>query len=174
MKVFVFSCRDFDEAEPFAQISKELGIDLGISMEKPTMENLHLANGYDAISIFTISINEEMMAELSSMGIKMISTRTIGYEHIDLEARIDALASGKVGAAGLDVVENEDSMYYYNLENDRFLHQQLATLKSFSNVIVAPHRAFYAESGMRDMVFVAAQHSAGAYRPRQPLARAVA
>ena len=32
--------------------------------------------------------------------------------------RIEALESGKVGAAGLDVIEDELGMYYYNRKSD--------------------------------------------------------
>lgn len=85
MKVFVYSCRTFDEEPYFEQFSKEFGIELGICHEDPTLENADLAKGYDAISIITTKVDGALVERFHELGIKMISTRTIGYDHIDLE-----------------------------------------------------------------------------------------
>ena len=45
MKVFVYSCRTFDEDPYFEQFSRKFGIELGICREAPTLENAHLAKG---------------------------------------------------------------------------------------------------------------------------------
>ena len=50
------------------------------------MENAHLAEGYDYISILTSKINAALVRRFRELGVKMISTRTIGYDHIDLDA----------------------------------------------------------------------------------------
>lgn len=86
MKIFVYNYREFDEAVYFQQFSQEYKVELGICHDDPCMENAHLAAGYDYISIITTKIDEELMAEFHKLGVKMISTRTIGYDHIDLEA----------------------------------------------------------------------------------------
>ena len=85
MKVFVYSCRTFDEDPYFEQFSREFGIELGICREAPTLENAHLAKGYDAISVITTKVDGALVEKFHEMGVKMISTRTIGYDHIDLE-----------------------------------------------------------------------------------------
>ena len=86
MKIFVYSYREFDEAEYFQKFSKEYGVELVITTEAPTMENVHLAEGYEYVSIITTKIDEELMERFHELGVKMISTRTIGYDHVDIVA----------------------------------------------------------------------------------------
>lgn len=86
MKIFVYNYRDFDEAEFFEEFSKEYQVELGICREAPSLENAHLAAGYPYVSIITTKIDRALMEKFASLGVKMISTRTVGYDHIDLEA----------------------------------------------------------------------------------------
>lgn len=306
MRVFVYSCRTFDEDPYFEQFSREFGIELGICREAPTLENAHLAKGYDAISVITTKVDGALVEKFHEMGVKMISTRTIGYDHIDLErakelgvhvgnatyspncvadyammlilmsirkmkrimqraeindfslpgiqggemanftvgvigtgrigqavirdlsgfgckiyahdlyenetvkkyaeyvsldklykecdlitlhmplteenhhminaeslakmkdkvvivntargglidtkAMIDAIESGKIGAAGLDVIEDEFGMYYFDRKSDVMSKRDLYILRGFPNVIVTPHMAFYTDQAISDMV----------------------
>lgn len=306
MKIFVYNYREFDEAEYFQKFSKELGVELGICTDPPTLENAHLAEGYEYISIITSRIDADLMERFHGMGVKMISTRTIGYDHVDLEAAekfgihvsnvsyspecvadytvmlmlmsirkmkrimqreeindfslpgiqgrelpnftvgvlgtgrigrsvirdlsgfgcrilaydkyeskevkgcaeyadletiyrecdlitlhmpllednfhlidgeaikkmkdgvvivntargglidtaalIEGLESGKIGAAGLDVIEDEFGMYYYDRKSDVMKKRDLYVLRGFPNVIVTPHMAFYTDQAVSDMV----------------------
>ncbi len=306
MKIFVFSYRDFDEAEHFTAEAKRTGVTLGICRSAPTMETVGQAAGYDCISILTTPLDAQLLRELKRLGIRMISTRTIGYDHIDIkeaerlglkvsnasyspdgvadyaimlmlmasrkikrilqradiqdytlpgiqgrefsamtvgivgtgrigrtvarhlsgfgcevlaydpfpseetkryaryvpleeiwrscdlitfhtpltednfhmvnretiarmkdrailvntargglidsEALIEGVESGKIGAAALDVVEDEFGMYYYDRKSDVLKNRSLAVLKSFPNVIVTPHMAFYTDRDVSDMV----------------------
>ena len=86
MKLFVYSYREFEEAEFFQKFAEEYHVELGICHDAPTMENAYLAEGYPYVSIITTKIDEELMNRFHALGVKMISTRTIGYDHIDLEA----------------------------------------------------------------------------------------
>ena len=86
MKIFVYNYREFDEAEYFQKFSKEYGVELGICTEEPTLETAHLAEGYEYISIITSRIDRDLMQKFHELGVKMISTRTVGYDHIDVEA----------------------------------------------------------------------------------------
>lgn len=86
MKIFVYNYREFDEAEYFQKFSEEYNVELGICTDAPTMENAHLASGYEYISIITSRIDAQLMERFHEMGVKMISTRTIGYDHVDIEA----------------------------------------------------------------------------------------
>lgn len=83
MKVLVYNYRDFDEKKWFDKYSQELGIELKICREAPEMgKNIDLAKGCDALSIITSKIPEEMVQAFYDYGIRYISTRTIGYDHI--------------------------------------------------------------------------------------------
>ena len=53
MKVFVYSYREFDEAEWFTHFSKEYGIELGTSPDAPTLENASLCKRLTDISILS-------------------------------------------------------------------------------------------------------------------------
>ncbi len=86
MKIFVYSYREFDEAEFFQKFSKEYGVELGICKDAPTLENAHLAEGYEYLSIITTKIDAQLVERFHELGVKMISTRTIGFDHIDLQA----------------------------------------------------------------------------------------
>lgn len=71
---------------------------------------------------------------------------------IDTMALVDGLESGKIGAAGLDVIENEYGLYYINHTGKAMKNRELALLNAFPNVIVAPHAAFYTDVSIKDMV----------------------
>lgn len=71
---------------------------------------------------------------------------------IDAEALIAGLESGKIGAAGLDVLENENGLYYYDRRGDVICNSELARLRSFPNVILTDHTAFYTEEDVESMV----------------------
>ena len=306
MKLFVYSYRMFDEAEYFTKFSEEYGVELGICTDAPTLENAYLAEGYEYISIITTKIDRDLMKRFAEMGVKMISTRTVGYDHVDLDAArefgirvsnvsyspecvadytvmlmlmsirrmkrimqraeindfslpgiqgrelpnftvgvlgtgrigsavirdlsgfgckilawdkresdavkkyaeyadleeifrecdlitlhmplfednfhligeeairrmkdgvvlintargglidtkalISGLESGKIGAAGLDVIEDELGMYYYDRKSDVLSKRDLYILRGFPNVVVTPHMAFYTDQAVSDMV----------------------
>lgn len=86
MKIFVYSYREFDEAEYFQKFSREYGVEIGFTSEEPTMENVHLAEGCEYLSIITTKIDARLMEQFHKLGVKMISTRTIGYDHVDIAA----------------------------------------------------------------------------------------
>jgi len=305
MKIFVYNYRD-DEAEFFEKYSKEYGVKLGYTREYPSMENAGLTEGYDALSVIVSDMNGELLTRFHELGIKSITTRSIGYEHFDLEkakelgikisnvsysadsvanyaimmmlmccrkakhllerssvqdyslpgkigkeisnctigivgtgrigasvlkhlsgfgsrliaydiyenpsvkeyaryvtkdelieqsdiisfhvpateenyhfvnsetvarmkdgvilintargslvdteALIRGLESGKISAAGLDVLEQEFGLYYHNLTGQVINNRQLAILRSFPNVMITPHTAFYTEQAISDMV----------------------
>jgi D-lactate dehydrogenase len=71
---------------------------------------------------------------------------------IDTQALIDGIDSGKIGFAGLDVIEHESGLYYFNRMGEPLNNPQLAVLKSYSNVLVTPHTAFYTDEAVANMV----------------------
>ncbi len=306
MKIFVYNYRKNDEGEFFDKFSKQYDATLEFTKEAPTIETAILAKGYDCISVVTTKINAPVLEKLYEVGIKFISTRTIGFDHIDLEkakefgikvgnatyspssvadytimlilmslrkmknimnrvaiqnfglkgvqgrelpnltvgvvgtgrigrtvikhlsgfgckmiaydlyesdevrayveyvslaelfqradiitlhtpatksnlhlihkesikrmkdnvviintargslidseALIEGIESGKVGAAALDVVENEFGLYYFDLNSNILNNRELAILRSFPNVIITPHTAFYTDQAVSDMV----------------------
>ena len=71
---------------------------------------------------------------------------------IDTAALCDYIENGKVGAAGLDVVENEFDMYYYDRKSDVLMNRELNLFRSYPNVIVSHHMAFFTNDYLRTIV----------------------
>lgn len=86
MRVFVYSMREFDELKYFKAYAKERNIELDYTVEIPTLKNVHLASGASAVSIITNPTDQAMLEAWKSYGVKTVSTRTVGYDHIDLNA----------------------------------------------------------------------------------------
>lgn len=86
MKVTVYNCREFDEKEMFIKYGDELGIELELCPDAPAMENLALAKGSECVDIITSKMTRELLEGLAANGVRYLVTRTIGYDHIDVEA----------------------------------------------------------------------------------------
>lgn len=305
MKIFAYALREFDEKKFFDQFSKEYDCEYAYTTAYPSPENVELARGYDAISATPCDLNADMLQRFYDVGVRYIATRSIGFDHIDLnkakelgmrvshvsyapetvadyaimlmlmccrkichilerskiqdyslkgkmgkdicdctigvigtgqigrtvikhlstfgcrilaydlypskecegmaeyvsldelyaqsdiitlhtpatadnyhmlnaetfakmkddviiintargtlidtEALICAVESGKISHAALDVLEQEDGLYYINRVGDPIENRQMAVLRSFPNVILSPHTAFYTEKVVRDM-----------------------
>lgn len=93
-------------------------------------------------------------------------------ELIDTRALIDGLKSGKVGAAGLDVYEEEEGLFFRDL-SDRVLQDDvLARLLMFPNVLVTAHQAFLTREALANI----AQTTLGsvtAFEKKEPLTHEV-
>lgn len=306
MKLFVYSMREYDEKEFFDSFCKQYGVEYEYTTQTPCLENVELAKGADVVDIITTIMDKTMLDKFHEIGIKCISSRTIGYDHIDTtyaralgmgithvsyspasvadytimlmlmgcrkikhimeraqiqdytlqgkigrelpsctvgvigtgrigrtviehlhgfgckmlaydlypneevskyaeytdldtliknsdiitlhapatsgnyhvidaeaiaamkpgviiincargslidtDALIEGLESRKVGFAGLDVVEHESGLYYFNRMGEPLGNPKLAILRSYSNVVVSPHTAFYTDEAVSNMV----------------------
>ena len=85
-KIVAYSYRDFDEAVYFEKFGKEYDTEIVICREAPDTENAHLAKDCAGVSVLTTAITEDIIKVWKEMGVKHISTRTIGYDHVDVEA----------------------------------------------------------------------------------------
>lgn len=70
---------------------------------------------------------------------------------VDTDALIGGIESGKVGGAALDVLEDESGLYFLNRSGDVLVNRQMGILKSFPNVIISPHTAFYTDAAVSEM-----------------------
>lgn len=85
MKLFAYSVRTEFEKECIKKEAARLGAEVTITGEYPCLENAKLAKGYDGISIITNPLNAELLDRFYELGVRAVSTRSIGYEHIDVE-----------------------------------------------------------------------------------------
>ena len=90
-------------------------------------------------------INAECLAA-AKPGVMIINTGRGGL--IDTKALIDALKTGHVGAAGLDVYEEESSFFFGDHSTEVLTDDVLARLLTFSNVLVTGHQAFFTKEAM--------------------------
>jgi D-lactate dehydrogenase len=70
---------------------------------------------------------------------------------INTTALIHSLESGQVGAAGLDVYENEKPLYFKDLSAVTISDEQFNKLKSFPNVLMTAHQAFLTETALQNI-----------------------
>lgn len=85
MKIFFYALREYDEQKYVEKFAKEYSFEYAYTSDYPSMENIGLCKGYDAISIITNPMYPEILDALHENGVKYISTRSIGYEHIDVK-----------------------------------------------------------------------------------------
>ena len=72
-----------------------------------------------------------------------------GYQLAD--ALAETLESGKLRNVALDTLEKEDVLYYVKRVGNVIANCQMAILRSFPNVILTPHNAFYTAVDVRQM-----------------------
>ena len=83
MKIFAYALRDFDEKDLFIAACEEAGVEYGYTAEYPSLETAYLAEGYQGISIITNPVGPELAQRFYDLGVRHISSRTIGMDHID-------------------------------------------------------------------------------------------
>lgn len=86
MKIAAYNYRDFDEGQFFEKFGKQYGVEIVPIRETPTAENASLAKDCEGVSVITTPITEDIIRIWKDAGVRHISTRTIGYDHVDLEA----------------------------------------------------------------------------------------
>lgn len=101
-----------------------------------TVENYHL-------------INKETIKKMKE-GVIIINTARGGL--IDAEALLEGLYSGKIAGAALDVYENEVGILHRDCTNLTIKDMIFNQLRSFQNVIITPHCAFYTDEAVANMV----------------------
>ena len=68
---------------------------------------------------------------------------------VDSEALLEAIKSGKVGGAGLDVYEEETQLFYEDFSDQVLQDDMLNMLSSQPNVLITSHQAFLTEEALR-------------------------
>lgn len=82
-------------------------------------------------------------------GVMLINTSRGGL--VDAAAAIDALKTGKIGALGLDVYEEEAELFFEDHSGAVMPDDVLARLLSFPNVLVTGHQAFFTEEALANI-----------------------
>lgn len=67
---------------------------------------------------------------------------------VDAEALIDGLKSGQIGAAALDVYEQEADFFFEDLSEEVIQDDVLQRLLTFPNVLLTGHQAFFTQDAL--------------------------
>jgi len=93
-------------------------------------------------------INPDTLAQMKN-GVMLINTSRGGL--IDSSCLVEGLKSGKIGYLGLDVYEEEESMFFEDLSGQVIQDDIFARLLSFPNVIITGHQAFFTNTALENI-----------------------
>ena len=86
MKIAAYEVRR-DEQKDFAFIAEKLGVELTETEDNLTLENIDTVNGAEGVTTLgRTRFDRALLTAVQERGVKYISTRTIGADHIDLSA----------------------------------------------------------------------------------------
>lgn len=86
MNVTMYEVRE-DEQAAIARCASELGMTVRMHAGTLDLDSVSLAEGSEAVSILGGSrLDEELFIKLKAAGIRYVSTRTVGFNHIDVPA----------------------------------------------------------------------------------------
>ncbi|MDH4092185.1 MAG: 2-hydroxyacid dehydrogenase [Cyclobacteriaceae bacterium] len=90
-------------------------------------------------------INQDTIGMMKN-GAMLINTSRGGL--IDTKKVIKALKSGKLGALGIDVYEQEETLFFQNLSEHIIADDVISRLISFPNVLITSHQGFFTKEAM--------------------------
>lgn len=93
-------------------------------------------------------INKETIADMKD-GVVIINTSRGML--IDTDALLDAIKNEKIGAAGLDVYEEESDLFFEDYSDTIVLDDVLSRLLSMPNVLVTSHQAFFTKEAISNI-----------------------
>lgn len=86
VKIMVYSFNEEDERAFFDELCSEAGVEYVTCPDYPSLDNAHLAQGCEAIRIQVCDMNRKLIRALHAQGVRYICTRSIGTDHIDMNA----------------------------------------------------------------------------------------
>ncbi len=136
------------------------GLDNGDTVRYVTLEELFA--GSDIISLHcplteeTYHIIDEASLTACKRGVVLINTSRGAL--VDAEALLAAIKARKVGAACLDVYEEESDLFFEDNSGHILEDDTLARLISMPNVIVSSHQAFLTEEALSNIAETTVQN----------------
>ncbi|SDN94857.1 2-hydroxyacid dehydrogenase [Acetanaerobacterium elongatum] len=148
-QVFIDICRGFGlqvlAYDPFPVEGKQIEyVSLSELCSKADIISLHCPLTKDTHHM----INSQTLSQMRD-GVVIVNTSRGAL--IDSEALLEAIKSKKVGAAGLDVYEEESELFFEDFSNTIIQDDILARLVSMPNVIVTSHQAFLTNEALHNI-----------------------
>lgn len=100
-------------------------------------------------------INTANIARMKT-GVMLINTGRGAL--VDSLAVVDALKSGKIAYLGLDVYEQEETLFFRDLSENIIADDTIMRLMSFPNVLVTAHQAFFTDEALSKIATVTLQN----------------
>jgi len=102
-------------------------------------------------------INEASIGKMKG-GVMIINTGRGAL--IDSQSLVDGLKSAKIGAAGLDVYEEESEYFFEDFSSSMIGDDVLARLMTFPNVLITSHQAFFTREAFTNIARTTLQNIA--------------
>ena len=112
----------------------------------------HLTSLHCPLTADTHHLLDEQAFAKTRHGATLINTSRGGL--IDTEAAIAALKSGRLGALGIDVYEQEEGIFFNDLSGEILQDDIIARLLTFPNVIVTAHQGFLTQEALDEIAAV--------------------
>lgn len=143
-----FGCRllAYDVAENVA-LTKELPlryVELSSLLAESDIISLHVP-----LTPQTRHLIDARALGLMKRGVVLINTGRGAL--IDTQALVSALKSGHIGAAGLDVYEEEEGVFFKDLSNQVLQDDVLARLLTFPNTLITSHQGFLTHEALANI-----------------------
>lgn len=119
-------------------------VDLAQLYELSDIISLHVP-----LTLETRHIISEQVMEKMKKGVMLINTGRGAL--IEASALVSALKSGHIGAAGLDVYEEEENVFFQDLSGQVLQDDILARLLTFPNVLITSHQAFLTQEALHNI-----------------------
>ena len=146
-----FPIKDYDAVE-YVGLDRLLAESDVISLHCPlTKDNYHL-------------INKEAIAKMKA-GVFLINTSRGAL--LDSDDLLDGLLTRKIGAAGLDVYEEEGDMFYEDKSNEIITDAVLSRLLALPNVLITSHQAFLTSEALHNIAETTLQNVADFFAGRK-------
>jgi len=100
-------------------------------------------------------INHQSIQRMKD-GVMLVNTSRGGLIHT--QSLIDALKTGKIGSAGLDVYEEETEYFFEDLSGSAIKDDVLARLLTFPNVLITSHQAFFTREAINNIATTTLQN----------------
>jgi len=130
-------------------------------VDNPDFEYVSLNSLFEASDIVSLHcpltpetkhiVNADSLARMKSEALLINTSRGA---LVDTHALIDALRSSSIGAAGLDVYEEEEEYFFEDFSNEVLVDDDLARLLSFPNVLITSHQGFFTREAMQEIAAV--------------------
>ena len=159
-RVFIDICRGFGMKVLCFDKYPSAGLDNGDTVRYVSLDELFEKS--DIISLHcpltedTYHIIDENTLEKCKKGVVLLNTSRGAL--VDAEALLNGIKSRKVGAACLDVYEEEADFFFEDFSGHIMEDDILARLISMPNVIVTSHQAFLTEEALENIAETTAQN----------------